>query len=256
MCTPTSRCGSPSVALHAVAICAVLSGCQVEAPAASTPQARIDAIIQGSYPGSVGVELAIFKDGRLLFERGYGLRDRGLPDAFAAGGEFWGLEQPDQTFNLARGVFGPDADTLFNLASVSKEFTAGAVLLLQQDGRLSTDDLLSKYFPAFPNGDSIPLLFLLQHRSGLVDYNQFGGQIDFSAAYRAFLSNGQVDYTPILEQLATYPLDFAPGSQFEYSNTNYLLLALIVQQVSGEPFGAFMRRRIFEPLSMTFTNQG
>ena len=128
--------------------------------------------------------------------------------------------------------------------------------MLQQDGKLSVKQKLSAFFPSFPNGDSISLLYLLQHRSGLVDYNSFGGQIDFSRAYTTFLAGKQKDYTPILDQLATYPLLFPPGTQYNYSNTDYLLLGLIVAQVSGTPLGSFLEHRIFEPLGMHETHQG
>ena len=162
----------------------------------------------------------------------------------------------DQALNLPRGVLAPDQGTVFELASVSKEFTAAAILLLQQDGKLSTNDLLSKYFPTFPNAGSISLLQLIEHSSGLVDYNNFGTSPDFSAAYDAFLQNGQTDYQPLVDRLAQFPLQFAPGSAYSYSNSNYLLLAIIVTKVSGMPFGTFLQQRIFQPLGMTQTQQG
>ncbi|MBC5801384.1 MAG: beta-lactamase family protein [Candidatus Eremiobacteraeota bacterium] len=215
----------------------------------------IDQIVAAHYAGGWGVELAIYKNGTPLYVHGYGLRDRGLPDSFG-GHDFWGVPQPDKFFNLPRGAFVPDAGTLFDLASVSKEFTAGAILLLQQDGKLSVNDPLSKYFPTLPNANGIPLLYLLQHRSGFVDYNSFGQYPDFSSAYSAFMAGGQTNYQPIVDLLSTFPLDFAPGTRYEYSNTNYLLLGLIVAKVAGEPLGLFLQQRIFSPLGMTQTHQG
>ncbi len=222
-------------------------------PPGSAP--AYDAVIQQNYGGGWGVELGIYKNGTPLYVHGYGLRDRGLPDTFAFA-NMWKIAQPEATFNLPRGQFAPDADTVFDLASVSKEFTAGAILLLQQDGKLSVNDSLAKYFPGFPNGGAITLLYLLQHRSGLVDYNNFGGDPDFTSAYDAFIANGQTNYQPIVDELATFPLLFAPGSQFSYSNTNYVLLGMIVAKVSGQPLGAFLQQRIFAPLGMTHTQQG
>ncbi|MBC5824729.1 MAG: beta-lactamase family protein [Candidatus Eremiobacteraeota bacterium] len=246
------------------AICvAALSGCQgssgLPGPAVSpsppsSKQSAIDAIVEQNYAGSWGVELGIYKNGRPLYVQGYGWRDRGLPDSFG-GHDFWGVTQPDKLFNLPRGKFAPDANTIFDLASISKEFTAGAILLLQQDGKLSVNDPLSKFFPAFPNGNAIPLLYLLQHRSGLVDYNSFGQYPDFSGAYTAFVAGGQTNYQPIVDTLATFPLKFAPGSAYDYSNSNYLLLGIIVAQVSGEPLGTFLQQRIFGPLGMSQTHQ-
>jgi CubicO group peptidase (beta-lactamase class C family) len=127
---------------------------------------------------------------------------------------------------------------------------------LQQDGKLSVNDPLSKYFPTFPNGNAITLLYLLQHRSGLIDYNNFYSYPDFSDAYFQFLASGQTNYQPIVDRLATFPLQFTPGSAFQYSNTNYLLLGMIVAKVSGETIGSFLQQRIFGPLGMTQTAQG
>ena len=214
-----------------------------------------DAVIQQNYAGGWGVELAIYKNGVPVYVHGYGLRDRGLPDVYAYA-DMWKVPQPEALYNLPRGQFAPDANTIFDLASVSKEFTAGAILLLQQDGKLSVNDPLSKYFPGFPNGNAITLQQLMQHTSGLVDYNNFGDDPDFTPAYNAFMASGQTNYQPIVDELATFPLLFAPGSQFSYSNTNYVLLGMIVAHVSGQPLGAFLQQRVFGPLGMTQTGQG
>ena len=224
-------------------------------PAPSSAAQAMDQIVEQNYGGGWGVELAIFKNGQPLYVHGYGLRDRGLPDSFG-GHDFWGVQPPDRLFNLQRGSFAPDEATIFDLASVSKEFTAGAILLLQQDGKLSVNDTLAKYFPSFPSGREIPLLFLLQHRSGLVDYNTFGEYPDFSGAYQTFMASGQTNYQAIVDRLATFPLKFTPGTQYDYSNTNYLLLGMIVAMVSRESLHAFLQQRIFGPLGMMRTNQG
>jgi D-alanyl-D-alanine carboxypeptidase len=222
----------------------------------STPNgSAIDKIVEGAYPGNFAVELAIYKNAALVYQHGYGLRDRGLPDSFV-GQNIWNIEQPDKLFNLIRGQLAPDADTSFDLASVSKEFTAAAILLLQQDGKLSVNDPLSKYFPTFPNGNEIRLQDLLHHSSGLVEYNSFGAYPDFSGAYAQFMADGQTNYQPIVDALATFPLKFTPGSQFDYSNSNYVLLGMIVARVSGEPLGSFLDQRIFGPAGMTHTAQG
>lgn len=258
-----------SIAFFAILLggCVALAGCgggggslppgATLAVATPTPPAAspFDLIIEQNYAGGWGVDLGVFKNGALVYGKGYGLRDRGLPDSYGRQ-TFWPVPPPEQVLGLPRGSFAPDAGTLYELASVSKEFTAGAILLLQQDGKLSVTDPLSKYFPGFPNGDAIPLTFLLQHRSGLVDYNTFGAYPDFTAAYNAFVAGGQTNYQPIVDRLATFPLRFAPGTMYDYSNTNYLLLAIIVADVSGEPFGSFLAQRIFGPLGMTHSQQG
>jgi CubicO group peptidase (beta-lactamase class C family) len=239
-----------------LAACGATGGSPSSAPPVSaSTQPAIDAIVEQHYAGSWGVALGIYKNGSPLFVHGYGLRDRGLPDAFA-GHDFWNVAQPDMLFKLPRGMFPPDENTVFDLASVSKEFTAGAILLLQQDGKLSVSDPVSKYFPSFPNGNAISLLYLLQHRSGVADYNSFGESPDFSGAYNTFLANGQSDYQPIVEQLATLPLQLQPGTGYYYSNSDYLLLGMIVASESGEPLSAFLQQRIFGPLGMAHTHQG
>ncbi len=226
-------------------------------PTATPPPSgsAFDAVINQNYGDPSGVELAIYKNGVPLYVHGYGLRDRGLPDSFYAS-NFWGIQQPDVVLNLPRGQFAPDANTIFDLASVSKEFTAGAILLLQQDGKLSVNDPVSKYCPALPGVGQMTLLNLLQHSSGFVDYNNFYSYPDFSHAYGSFMSSGQTDYQAIADELATFPLQFTPGSQYSYSNTNYLLLGMIVSRISHEPLGTFLQQRIFLPLGMTHTQQG
>ena len=224
-------------------------------PSPSPSPGTIAAIVDQAYPQSFGVQVAVYRNAALVYENGFGLRDRGLPDVFL-GQNFWNIEQPDQVFHLKRGAFAPDGGTSFDLASVSKEFTAAAILLLQQDGKLSVNDPVAKYFPSLPSANSMTLLDLLHHTSGLVDYNNFGSPPDFYPAYTQFLANGQNDYQPIVDTLATVPLLFAPGTQYSYSNTNYLLLGMIVARVSGEPLGAFLQQRIFGPLGMAHTAQG
>jgi CubicO group peptidase (beta-lactamase class C family) len=258
-----------SFAIPVLAACVHLAGCGGGSSGSSAPPLPVptptptptiaasafDAIIAQNYAGGWGVELAVFRNGAVVYTQGYGLRDRGLPDVYGHAG-FWGVPPPEQVLNLPRGAFAPDANTIYELASVSKEFTAGAILLLQQDGKLTVNDSVAKYFPSFPNGDTITLLYLMQHRSGLVDYINFGDYPDFTDAYHAFVAAGQTNYQPIADRLATFPLHFAPGTAFEYSNSNYLLLAMIVAKVSGQPFGTFLQQRIFTPLGMTHTQQG
>jgi CubicO group peptidase (beta-lactamase class C family) len=137
------------------------------------------------------------------------------------------------------------ANTNFRLASVTKQFTAMAVLLLVEQGKLSLEDHLPKFFPEFPQyGKTITIRHLLTHSSGLADYEDHipeGTMIPLSDR----------DVLFILQQRRK--TDFPPGSQFHYSNSGYALLALLVENVSGEIFPAFLKERIFEPLGMTNT---
>src|ERR1043165_962880 len=139
----------------------------------------------------------------------------------------------------------------FQLASVSKTITAGAILLLKDQGKLELSDNVQKYIPDFPyNGITIKLL--LCHRSGLSNYIYFGEPYcDANNCY-----NGKTfDNNAVLEIMKTEkPAPYAaPDKKFEYCNTNYALLASIVEKVSGQDFADFMEQNIFKPLGMDST---
>jgi CubicO group peptidase (beta-lactamase class C family) len=187
--------------------------------------AEVDHLMQ-RYDGSgPGAALLVLQDGQPVLRRGYGLAD---------------LEQGT--------AVGPQ--TNFRLASVSKQFTAAAILLLAEDDRLHLDDPVRKWLPSLPvAGEAITLRHLLTHTSGLIDYEDVmpeapGGQVLDSQL-------GDADVLKILEtQERTY---FAPGSAYRYSNSGYALLALTVERASGRDYPAFLRERIFQPLGMENT---
>ncbi len=167
---------------------------------------------------SPGAAVIVIKEGKPLFAKGYGLAD---------------LEKkiPCTT------------NTNFRLASVTKQFTAMAVLILVARGKLSLRDRLPKFFPEFPAySETISLHHLLTHTSGLPDYEDH-----IPGGTTIPLSDGDVLF--ILRQQTKG--DFPPGSQFHYSNSAYALLALIVENVSGKTFPAFVKEKIFKPLGMT-----
>src|SRR5438046_3520114 len=165
-----------------------------------------------------GAAVIVIKEGNPLFAKGYGLAD---------------LEKriPCTT------------NTNFRLASVTKQFTAMAVLILAEEGQLSLEDRLPKFFPEFPEyGEAITLRHLLTHTSGLPDYEDHipqGTTIPLSDRDVLFILRHQSK------------ADFALGAQFHYSNSAYALLALIVENVSGKTFPAFVKEKIFDPLRMT-----
>jgi len=133
-------------------------------------------------------------------------------------------------------------ETRYHIASVGKPFTAAAILQLQEHGRLSVSDHVSKYVPGFPNGDRITLDNLLTHSSGIPDIN---GIEDYDAFARSPHTLEQV-----VAKFAGLPLEFVPGSKQRYSNSNYNLLALILEQISGESYENYLRQHIFEPAGM------
>lgn len=131
----------------------------------------------------------------------------------------------------------------YGIGSISKQFTAASVLLLQQDGKLSVDDPVSKYVPGLTRGSEVTIRQLLSHTSG---YQDFWPQ-DYvpPAMEKAITPQG------ILDHWAKQPLDFDPGTQWQYSNTNYEIAGLIVEKVSGKPFFQFVRTRILDPLGIS-----
>jgi CubicO group peptidase (beta-lactamase class C family) len=134
------------------------------------------------------------------------------------------------------------SETRYHIASVSKPFTAAAILQLQEQGRLRVSDPVSKYVPGFPNGDRITLDHLLTHRSGIPDINGIDGIDIFERSPHAL--------EQLVAKFAGLPLEFAPGSKQSYSNSNYNLLAVILEKVSGESYENYLRRHIFEPAGM------
>lgn len=170
--------------------------------------------------GLVGVSVALVQNGKLTLARGYGRASR----------------------ETGRPV---TPDTPFAIGSLTKQFTAACVLLLAEDGRLSVGDPVSKYFPALTRAGEVRLLDLLNHASGYHDF------------YPLDYVNSEMTppTTPdtVLGRYGAMPLDFAPGTQWSYSNTGYVILGRVIEKVSGESFGAFLQRRILGPLGMTHT---
>jgi CubicO group peptidase (beta-lactamase class C family) len=133
--------------------------------------------------------------------------------------------------------------TPFHLASISKTFTGMTVLKLWEEGKLSLDDSLQKYFPQLPY-HGITIKMLLSHRSGLPNYLYFMDTV-WDKTKKA--TNGDVLNALIEHRPATHS---SPGTHFEYCNTNFLLLSLIVEKITNQPFPEYMKQNVFEPLGM------
>jgi CubicO group peptidase (beta-lactamase class C family) len=182
--------------------------------------ARVDALMH-AYQGDVpGASVLVLQDGAPVIRRAYGLADL-APRTPAT------------------------AATNYRLASMTKQFTAAAVLLLAQEGRLSLDDVLTRWLPHLPPvADNITIRELLNHTSGVIDYEEL-------MAPDTKVPLHDIDVLHLLEaQNRTY---FPPGSAYRYSDSGYALLALIVARVSGGDFASFLRQRIFLPLNMRNT---
>ena len=143
----------------------------------------------------------------------------------------------DKAFGAAQ------AGTRYAVGSISKEFTAASLLWLEERGKLSLDDKVSKYFPELTRANEVTIRQLLSHTSGYEDY----------APQDYIIPEWTQATTPqaILNKWAKKPLDFEPGTRWQYSNTNYVLAGEIFEKVSGEKLLDFLRRTFFEPLQMT-----
>ena len=176
---------------------------------------------------SPGVAVLVVQDGKKLLERGYGLRD-------------------------LQSAAKIDPRTNFRLASCSKQFTAMAIMLLVHDGKLRYDQKLTDVFPDFPAyGRAISIRNLLNHTGGLQDYETLMEQPENKAKWTDDQQIQDAEVLALLKQ--TDHGMFAPGTQWYYSNSGYVILGLVVAKVSGRPFPEFLRERIFAPLKMDNT---
>lgn len=169
----------------------------------------------GRFNGSV----LVAQDGKPVLRRGYGYANKSWQIANAP-------------------------ETKFRIASITKPFTAAAILLLEQDGKLSTDAPVSRYLPDCPEAwKEITIHHLLTHTSGIKSYTNLS---DFSQRGLSPVTDAGV-----LSLLAPLPLEFPPGSKFAYNNSGYYLLGMVVERVSGMKYEEFLARRIFQPVGMT-----
>ncbi|HEY5805358.1 MAG TPA: serine hydrolase domain-containing protein [Lysobacter sp.] len=185
-----------------------------------TMQEQVDALMH-DYDGTVpGASVLVLRDDQALVRRSYGQAD------------------------LASGVAATPASN-YRLASVSKQFTASAILLLAEDGRLHLDDPVRRWLPTLPAAaDTVTIRHLLTHTAGLIDYEDVMDPASQVQVHDA-------DVLRLLEsQDRTY---FAPGSDYRYSNSGYALLAVIVERASGQRYARFLHDRIFRPLGMSGT---
>lgn len=187
--------------------------------------AAIDAYVaaQVKDKGFVGLSVAIMRDGKIVFAKGYGKRslEKDLP---------------------------VEVDTSFAVGSITKQFTCACIFLLAEDGKLSIDDPVAKYEPSLTRAKDITIRDLMNHTSGYPDYYP----LDF--VDRRMLR--PISIEAMLKDYASGKLDFEPGSRFSYSNTGYILLGRIVQKVSGKPLGEFLEERILRPLKMAHSRFG
>jgi CubicO group peptidase (beta-lactamase class C family) len=186
---------------------------------------EIDALMRETYkPGEPGAAVIIRRGGRTLFRRGYGMAD------------------------LELGV-KVEPDMIFRLGSITKQFTAVAVLMLAEQGKLSLQDEIGKYLPAFPTGDKkVTIEHLLTHTSGIRSYTNMD----------EWLQMWRKDMTPqeIIDMSKDKPFEFTPGERWNYNNSGYVMLGAIIEKVSGQTYEQFIQTKIFNALGMAHSCYG
>jgi CubicO group peptidase (beta-lactamase class C family) len=184
---------------------------------------QIDSLLSSKYTlNDPGLSVLVAKNGRIIYKNAFGSANLELKVAMKA-------------------------DMLFNLGSITKQFTAVAVLQLMEKGKLSLQDSIQKYIPQFPSKPfKITIEQLLTHTSGLKDYLQ----INYKEPYLE-----RKDFTPkeLIEYFKNEPLDFEPGTKYKYSNSGYFLLGYIIEMVSGKPYEEYLQENIFNKLNLRNT---
>jgi D-alanyl-D-alanine carboxypeptidase len=189
-------------------------------PLTDAERSQIDSAAKAALDatGSPGASVAVVRGGQIVYERAYGI----------------GRIEPQTP---AR------PEMRYAIGSVSKQFTAAAILMLQEDGRLSLDDRVAKWFPQLTRASDVTVRQLLSMTSGYQDY--WPQDYVFTDMQRPAPAR------EIMQRWAEKALDFEPGSKWQYSNTNYVIAASIVERAAGMPFMQFLQQRIFTPLKMT-----
>lgn len=194
------------------------------APADADFASRIDPVVQEvlQRTGTPGVSIAVVEGGRVVYSHAYGFRD-------------------------LRSRSPADVDTHFEVGSITKQFTAAAILQLQEAGKLDINATLATYLPAAPHASEVTLRQLLSHTSGLPEYFT-GPDVDEAAGK-------PTSFDMVMVRVAGKPLDFPPGAKWSYSNTGYILLGRIIELITHETYHHYVQTHFLDPLGMkqTFT---
>ncbi len=164
------------------------------------------------------------------------------------------ISMPGRTIERSYGIANMEynipveKDTIFEIGSITKTFTAIGILILQQEGKLNVTDRITKYFPEYPQWHDIALKHLLQHASGIREMTEI----------EPFKSNQAKDWNPreVITRMAEEPLDFQPGQNAAYSNVGCIILGVVIEKVTGVSYNDFLSDRILKPLGMTRTMLG
>jgi CubicO group peptidase (beta-lactamase class C family) len=186
---------------------------------AQTLEARIDSTVRTEFndPNGPGGVFMVAQKGKIIYQKAFGKANLELNADL-------------------------NTDNVFELGSMTKQFTAVAILMLEQQGKLNVNDPVSKYISDYPSGDKITIHHLLTHTSGIKDFTKM----------KALSAIAQKEMTPkmMVDFFKNEPVDFAPGEKFEYNNSGYVLLGYIIELVSGETYEDFIVKHIFKKVGM------
>jgi CubicO group peptidase (beta-lactamase class C family) len=205
----------------------LLTGVLTQAREGDPTSAQVDIVVEAQRKAQKipGVSLAVCRDGKIVKASGYGVAN-----------VEWDIPVTPET--------------IFQTGSVGKQFTATAVMMLVEEGKLGLDDKIAKFIPEAPvTWNDVTVRSLLTHTSGIADY---GGEEDTMGKG---VINFRKDYSEeeLVEAFAKMPKDFPAGEKWSYSNTGYVLLGVIIHRVTDKFYGDFLQDRIFKPLGMTST---
>jgi D-alanyl-D-alanine carboxypeptidase len=225
----TVRLACPELAVSIVLAIGGLTGCGGGGSTSAPPQPQtmslgslVDSVANSAMKqqGIPGMTVALAKNGSMLYAQAYGDSDIAT-------------QSVTQT------------STIFELGSITKQFTAALIMKLQEQGELQVDDSIHAYLPEYNFPSAITLRMLLTHTSGLANYTTF-------TQYPSWATHGVSEQT-ILSAVSQTPLLFPPGTQWSYSNSNYFALGAIIEKLTGQSYSANLEQYIFQPLGLTNT---
>lgn len=214
---PASRTSAPAQPASYPAV-------RSSAPAQSALTQRLDSVMRSSFPADQpGAVALVVRNGEVMLRGAYGMADMELGAPL----------RPEHVFRIG---------------SITKQFTAAAVLMLAEEGRLTLADPLTRFFPDFPSGDRVTVQHLLSHTSGIRSYT---GLPEWRTTTRL-----EKTVDELIAMFRAEPFDFEPGSSWSYNNSGYILLGAIIEQLSGMSYADFIATRIFGPLDMEGSSYG
>lgn len=181
----------------------------------------VDRIFKNAQSGTTsGVSVLVSQDGKIIYEKGFGYADVG-------------------------NKVPVSPDSKFRIGSITKQFIATCILKLQEQGKMSVQDKLSKYIPGFPRGDEVTIQHLLTHTSGIHSYTN-------RPAFMKYLTM-PITSAALVDTIEAYPYDFNPGDRYQYNNSGYFLLGYILEKLSGKSLAVYLNETLFKPLGMNNT---